>query len=129
MNSRLVRGFQLGILIFASLNVVGCPVVQNQKQGSPIDFEKVAQIQRGKTTESEITALFGKPTIVQQRSSGRRLLIYESLESNIESDIWWSGKATLAGRGTALHVLTDKGVVLDYTTTEKTMDSEQPTNI
>jgi hypothetical protein len=100
----------------------GCATIQ---QGQPIDPEKVSQIQRGITTQGELATLLGDPSMVEERSSGRRILIYQLTESKNKMN-FWSGKMEQTAKGFSLHVLILRDIVLDYTMTERQAYAEDP---
>lgn len=69
----LSRG-SAGLLFAAALSVIGCS--HTMEQGEKIESWQVAQIQRGKTTKSDITTMFGQPGSTAVDGNGDEVWFY-----------------------------------------------------
>jgi len=77
------------ILFLSVLFLVGCATVQST-QGNKLDEQVIAQIEKGKTTQSEILKLFGAPDrIIEAGIAGK-------LQTDIAGDISLSSKQNIS---------------------------------
>ena len=118
----LMAGITTGLLL------CGCAVVHTQRQGRELDPSRLTQLTRRSTTVADVYTLLGKPTTVQQRSSGRQLFIYPFELRTSHTNPWTLGtiRKKTQTRGQALHLLIEHEVVLDYTLTESTATADEP---
>lgn len=61
------------------LALTGCASV-----GTPIDKAHVAEVERGKTTYSDVVAKFGKPTVVSTSDTGEKIVIYSYAHAQVK---------------------------------------------
>ena len=76
---------RISILIIALFGIAlsGCMTPgASSSNGTPINAEKVAQIQKGKTTRAEVETLLGKPTNVGMAGDGKRTMTYMYTETD-----------------------------------------------
>lgn len=102
------------ILCFAS----GCAIPVSRSSGNPIDPDKVAQIEKGKTTRAEIEAMFGKPISTAMLMDGRRALSYNYSNTKMtafSTPIPFTGRAQGTIQTQILQIYISKdGVVEDF---------------
>lgn len=121
MKTRGVTSAAVTALLMAEL-LGGCTATY--QQGRPVLLQKLLLIERGRTTEAELLEILGSPTSVQARSSGRKLLLYQSIEGKDRMNPWLYTEKTQV-QGIALHVLIEAGRVLDYTVTERKISQDE----
>lgn len=119
--SRILKAAAAALALLLS----GC---MNASSGRPIDPEKVALIQKGKTTRAEVEELLGKPEITIMLGDGRRSLsyAYSSTKMSVSSATMMLGpfaKASGTSRTQTLQVTVGRdGVVEDYELGDSTRD-------
>ena len=78
-----VSGFLMAPLMIACLAASPGCMSTSSSSGVPIDAQKVAQIQKGKTTRAEVEALLGKPEMTVMVGDGKRCLSYAYTATNM----------------------------------------------
>ena len=119
----MTRQSHLVVLLTALCVLAGSGCASVQLQGRPIAPDTLALIHPGMTEEA-VVALVGKPSRVQQRSSGRRVLLYEAVQTLIRRDPLF-GRVDTRKHTRTLHVLIEQGRVLDHTLTEQTTTADE----
>ena len=110
------------MVLLTSVMTVGCATTST---GTKVDANRVKQIERGTTTESDVVQMFGKPDSVKQSAKGKTLVysytkaggsvgfggillsiltlgIYTPINTEVEQS--------------SLTVSTENGIVTDYVT-------------
>ena len=111
--------------------VFGC---YSTSHGNPIDSNKVAGIQKGVTTRSQVEAMLGQPTNVSMLGDGRRMMTYSHTDvdthakgtSFIPVVGMFAGGATGEQHTQTLQVMLDKNDVVqdyEYNNNTKNVDS------
>lgn len=99
------------IIIIAMLSIV-LAACATTNVGTDFDMTKVSLIQKGQTTQTDVIAMFGKPTTVSNTSNGMSILGYSHVKSH--------GNALGQGSSTVkiLTITLENGIVKDYSQTE-----------
>ena len=92
----------------------GCTYTAVNETGSVIDPNKVALIKKGKTTESEILSMFGKPTTKVVVNETDSKWVYQHIVSRASAQAY-TGKTSSSLTNEILDILFRKGVVLNFT--------------
>lgn len=122
-----VSGYLMAPLMIACLAASGC-VSTSSSAGAPIDAQKVARIEKGKTTRAEVEALLGKPEATTMLGDGKRCLSYAYTATSMgvrPSTMLLGPFAKVDGttRTQTLQVFVGKdGVVEDYELGDTTRD-------
>jgi outer membrane protein assembly factor BamE (lipoprotein component of BamABCDE complex) len=105
----LIRKVMLVALSVVTLVMTnGCTT----QTGRHLDDDRVASIERGKTTRAEVEELFGKPIHTAMLEGGRRMLLY-SYSKTTGFQVLYFGSAETQSQ--VLQVLVDaNGIVEDY---------------
>lgn len=110
-------------LIVAASLVMCAGCATTRMRGISFGPERMSHIQAGMPEEG-LVSLLGKPTRIQERSSGRRLLSYEFVQTHANHNLW-NGRVKTTIYTKTLHVLIDQGRVLDHTLTEWTTRTDE----
>ncbi|WP_392552927.1 hypothetical protein RHO14_03420 [Orbus wheelerorum] len=105
----------LFIIIFLS----GCTYTATSETGSSIDQDKVLLIQKGKTTEQQIKAMFGEPMTKIVINDTDTKWIYQHIVSTASSQMY-TGKTSQALSNDILDILFRNGVVVNFSNTNST---------
>lgn len=91
----------------------GCTYTAVNETGSVIDPNKVALIVKGKTTESEISSMFGKPFTKTVISETDTKWIYQHIVSRASAQAY-TGKTNSSLNSEVLDILFRNGVVVNF---------------
>ena len=105
---------RLIFLFLISMIVSGCTYTAVHETGVAIDPSKVALIQKGKSTESEILLMFGKPTTKVVVNETDSKWDYQHIVSKASAQAY-TGKTSSSLTNEILDILFRKGVVLNFT--------------
>lgn len=105
---------RLIFLFLISMIVSGCTYTAVHETGIAIDPNKVALIEKGKTTESEILSMFGKPTTKVVVNETDSKWVYQHIVSRASAQAY-TGKTSSSLTNEILDILFRKGVVLNFT--------------
>jgi len=105
---------RLIFLFLISMIVSGCTYTAVHETGVAIDPNKVALIKKGKTTESEILSMFGKPTTKVVVNETDSKWVYQHIVSKASAQAY-TGKTSSSLTNEILDILFRKGVVLNFT--------------
>lgn len=105
---------RLIFLFLISMIVSGCTYTAVHETGVAIDPNKVALIKKGKTTESEILSMFGKPTTKVVVNETDSKWVYQHIVSRASAQAY-TGKTSSSLTNEILDILFRKGVVLNFT--------------
>jgi len=120
-----IKRWLLALCLLSPLALSGC---MNTSSGRPIDADKVALIQKGKTTRAEVEALLGRPEMTIMLGDGKRSLsyVYSSTKMGVNPATAMLGpfaKASGTSRTQTLQVTVGRdGVVEDYELGDSTRD-------
>lgn len=96
-----------------ALILSGCTYTAVNETGSVIDPNKVDLIVKGKTTESEISSMFGKPFTKTVISETDTKWIYQHIVSRASSQAY-TGKTNSSLNSEVLDILFRNGVVVNF---------------
>jgi type IV pilus biogenesis protein CpaD/CtpE len=118
----------LGVAVLSLCGLAGCAVAEPIRVGARIDVTRLTKIIPGHTRAEDLAELLGEPTMVQTRSSGRRLLVWRTLEITTRQDLWklWNNRVRTEERNLSVQVFVEGDRVLDYTVTESRKEADEP---
>lgn len=102
----------ISIFIFV-LILSGCTYTAVNETGNAIDSNKVALIVKGKTTESEISSMFGQPLTKTVISETDTKWIYQHIVSKASAQAY-TGKTNSSLTNEVLDILFRNGVVVNF---------------
>lgn len=120
--------YALSLAVLSLWGVGGCAVTEPILVGSPIDVTRLTKIIPGHTRANALSELLGEPTAVQTRSSGRRLLVWRTLEITTRQDLWklWNNRVRTEERNLSVQVFVEGDTVLDFTMTDSRKSADEP---
>ena len=123
-----VSGFLMAPLMIACLAASSGCMNMKSSSGAPLDAQKVARIQKGKTTRAEVEALLGRPEMTVMVGDGKRCLsyAYSSTDMGVRPSTMLLGpfaKVSGTARTQTLQVFVSReGIVEDYELGDTTRD-------
>lgn len=107
--------------------VSGCTYTAIHETGNAIDPNKVALIQKGKTTENEILSMFGKPSTKVVVNETDFKWVYQHIVSRASAQAY-TGKTNSSLTNEVLDILFRKNVVINFTFSESEINPTMSVN-
>lgn len=118
---------RLIFLFLISMIVSGCTYTAIHETGNAIDPNKVALIQKGKTTENEILSMFGKPSTKVVVNETDFKWVYQHIVSRASAQAY-TGKTNSSLTNEVLDILFRKNVVINFTFSESEINPTMSVN-